>query len=771
MGAAVEDLELSVRRDGDALAVRVAASPAGTTFEQRTSVADLDRLLALDGGRRRGDARHRRDGTLDDGPALVGETLFRAVFRDAVGDRFRVSCDRAAASGAALRLVLTLDSAADALPWELLADPEAGRPLALRHPIVRSLPGADDPRPAIEGPLRVLAVVATPVGTAPLDTAAELRRVRDALHRFVESRAIDLRVVTATSFGDLTRALEDGPWHVVHYVGHGTRQPDGTGALVLHDDATGHDVVTGAALGATLTATGDVRLVVLNACHTATADGGDPFAGTASALVRAGVPTVVAMRRAITDAAAVAFAGALYAGLVGGSTVEAAVTSARRVLHGSQRSGTEWATPVVCTTAAGRRPCRSCRTPTTTSASPSPGPPGCAPTHWETMLVLAHRSGPYVGARGETVDPGAQVEARIQTLFGADAPAAQRTTVTSAGAIPRGTELVVAVDVPGVETIVRDSPATWRGDLAEVLVQLRAPAGLVGQSVEVGFACSAGRCWWPKPRWSSRSWQTVPPCRRTGRRSRCAASGGSSRASHRPMRELVRGLAATAAAMGDVEYVAGVFDDDPQAPDQWMVTALRDADVFQLFWSTSSMTSERCRRQWQAAVALDRPDFVRPLYWERPMPRAPDLPPPELDGLRFVAIPVAADAAGAVASTASRRATSWSPQPASSVPGRRPVAGQRTISRRTSAPPPPGHAAARARARPAGSAARRAAALVLLGGLVGLVVGSQSTVSQGAEAGHGIHVRPAPARCSSAWHAARSPARAIAWRHRRRRSS
>ena len=82
-----------------------------------------------------------------------------------------------------------------------------------------------------------------------------------------------------------------------------------------------------------------------------------------------------------------------------------------------------------------------------------------------------------------------------------------------------------------------------------------------------------------------------------------------------------------------------MLDHDATAPDDWMVPALREADVFQLFWSTSSMTSTRCRRQWEAAVALDRPDFVRPLYWERPMPRAPDLPPPELAGLRFVATP------------------------------------------------------------------------------------------------------------------------------------
>ena len=476
--------------------------------------------------------------------------------------------------------------------------------------------------------------------------------------------------------------------------------------------------------------------MVLNACHTATPDGSDPFAGTASALVRAGVPTVVAMRRAVTDAAAVVFAGALYAGLVGGSTVEAAVTSARRVLHGSPRSGTEWATPVVCTRLRGPAVPIVPHTDDDVRFTVA-RPAGLRATQWETMLVLAHRSGPYAGARGETVDPGAQVEARIQTLFGADAPAAQRTTVTSAGAIPRGTELVVAVDVPGVETIVRDSPATWRGDLAEVLVQLRAPAGLVGQSVDgwvrvfsgpllvaeaaVEFAVVADGAAVPPDR-------APEPMRRFRRIFPCFSPADA---------ELVRSLAATAAAMGDVEYVDGRARRRPAGARPVDGDRPARRDVFQLFWSTSSMTSERCRRQWQAAVALDRPDFVRPLYWERPMPRAPDLPPPELDGLRFVAIPVPRRFRRILRSrerSAGDRLVGPPHRAGRSRPGTVEPAGSAGTARDR------GRAPARVRRRPPAEvagcplpepAARRSAdlavgarrALVLLGGLVGLVVG------------------------------------------------
>ena len=175
MRPAVEDLALSVRRDGDVLVVRVDASPAGTTSELRAPATDVDRLLAGDAGP---DGAATRDiGAMGPAPADagLGAALFHALFPGAAGDRYRASCDRAAAAGATLRLVLRLDAATDALPWELLVDPDAGRPLALRHPIVRAIDAADEPRPAIDGPLRVFVVVATPPGTTPLDAAARCR--------------------------------------------------------------------------------------------------------------------------------------------------------------------------------------------------------------------------------------------------------------------------------------------------------------------------------------------------------------------------------------------------------------------------------------------------------------------------------------------------------------------------------------------------------------------------------------------------------------------
>jgi hypothetical protein len=71
--------------------------------------------------------------------------------------------------------------------------------------------------------------------------------------------------------------------------------------------------------------------------------------------------------------------------------------------------------------------------------------------------------------------------------------------------------------------------------------------------------------------------------------------------------------------------------------DARLLELMDQADVFQLFWSSNSMRSNYVRREWEHAVALNRPSFIRPTYWETPMPTSarPVLPPDELRSLHF----------------------------------------------------------------------------------------------------------------------------------------
>jgi serine/threonine protein kinase/thiol-disulfide isomerase/thioredoxin len=67
---------------------------------------------------------------------------------------------------------------------------------------------------------------------------------------------------------------------------------------------------------------------------------------------------------------------------------------------------------------------------------------------------------------------------------------------------------------------------------------------------------------------------------------------------------------------------------------------IRDADVFQLFWSTNSMRSPETVSEIKYAASLGRPGFILPTYWEEPVPRSPaeGLPPPEIERLQFYRI-------------------------------------------------------------------------------------------------------------------------------------
>src|SRR6478609_5749093 len=116
---------------------------------------------------------------------------------------------------------------------------------------------------------------------------------------------------------------------------------------------------------------------------------------------------------------------------------------------------------------------------------------------------------------------------------------------------------------------------------------------------------------------------------------------------------------------------------------------IRDCDVFQLYWSSNSMTSDLVSNEWHYALALNRPGFIRPVYWEKPRPVSPEqnLPPPELDRLHFSYLPVrveplipAAPSAVASAPASTPAMSELPPAPPTSV-GRPPPPRRRRSTR------------------------------------------------------------------------------------------
>lgn len=67
---------------------------------------------------------------------------------------------------------------------------------------------------------------------------------------------------------------------------------------------------------------------------------------------------------------------------------------------------------------------------------------------------------------------------------------------------------------------------------------------------------------------------------------------------------------------------------------KWSLELLKkidQADIFQLFWSKAAKRSRNVEQEWLHALAQQRDNFIRPVYWEKPMPK----PPSELSDIHF----------------------------------------------------------------------------------------------------------------------------------------
>ncbi len=65
-----------------------------------------------------------------------------------------------------------------------------------------------------------------------------------------------------------------------------------------------------------------------------------------------------------------------------------------------------------------------------------------------------------------------------------------------------------------------------------------------------------------------------------------------------------------------------------------LLRQLRTSDIFQLFWSTAASKSPYVKWEWRSALGLESikgAAFIRPVFWEDPMPDPPD----ELSGRHF----------------------------------------------------------------------------------------------------------------------------------------
>jgi tetratricopeptide (TPR) repeat protein len=282
----------------------------------------------------------------------VGQQLFQALFTREVYGTYRASLGAAQHAGQQLRVVLRLSAPELAtMPWETLFDAETETYLCQTEPLLRHIPAPDyNLNPLdVAPPLRILGIVASPRDLPTLDVAAEKDHLSRALAGPVSEGRVELVWAKSGTWDDVQSLLLAGPWHVVHFVGHGdydSRTDEGRIALVGPDGRAA--MVRAVRLMALLSvAAPRPRLVVLNSCSSGEMGQSDLFSGTASALVRSGIGAVAAMQFAISDYAAIAFAHGFYAAIANGRTVDEAARVGRISVMASPDGTLEWVTPAL----------------------------------------------------------------------------------------------------------------------------------------------------------------------------------------------------------------------------------------------------------------------------------------------------------------------------------------------------------------------------------------------------------------------------------------
>jgi CHAT domain-containing protein len=177
-------------------------------------------------------------------------------------------------------------------------------------------------------------MIASPYDLPELDVARERKQLEKALAGAQErGAAIEIHWLPGQTATDLQRALrraEHDPYHIFHFIGHGSfdaqRQE---GALWLADGQGRAWPLLATQLARLLGDHRALRLAVLNACEGARGNDLDVFSSTAATLVRRGVPAVLAMQYEISDTAALLLAEWFYESLAEGLPVDAAVAEAR----------------------------------------------------------------------------------------------------------------------------------------------------------------------------------------------------------------------------------------------------------------------------------------------------------------------------------------------------------------------------------------------------------------------------------------------------------
>ncbi len=263
-------------------------------------------------------------------------------------------------------------------------------------------------------------------------------------------------------------------------------------------------------------------------------------------------------------------------------------------------------------------------------------PKAVEPDRWYTMLAFAHLEELPADANPDEPGPVEEVKRQAEQVLGRQIKAYKETTQDSRAAVPREGEITFLPRVEGVTFNPPRRTFLWVESVHREEFRLRASWGLDGQTARGSLSVFLGSILLAEIPLSIYVGAVGPGIPLQGRSSARPYRKIFASYSHKDL-TIVEEFERYARALGDEYLRDWVHLRAGEDWDERLARLIEEADVFQLFWSTNSMGSSFVEREWRHALSLRRPNFVRPTYWEDPLPTARErnLPPEELARLHF----------------------------------------------------------------------------------------------------------------------------------------
>jgi tetratricopeptide (TPR) repeat protein len=276
---------------------------------------------------------------------LDGQRLFKALFSSA---EMLKGWGEASGRSKRRRLQIRLDAPElHALPWELLRDGTDLLAADADTPFSRYLAVSREwGRPITARPLRVLAVISTPIDLTAkynlpaADVDLETQVLTEVFAPFSQGGKSAGDVSASLTFLSAPITLERlevelrQGYHILHFVGHGVFNEKKQQAVLYFQDANGNAqrIVDEDLAGMLNRLAAPPHMVVLAACQSAKQSLGEVFTGLGPQLVQIGVPAVIAMQENVTVLTARQFATTFYQRLLEHGVVDLAMNEARSAL-------------------------------------------------------------------------------------------------------------------------------------------------------------------------------------------------------------------------------------------------------------------------------------------------------------------------------------------------------------------------------------------------------------------------------------------------------